>query len=241
VAAEPPPPEEGSKKPTVSLVAELGAVWLWGNTRSITVNGNLAFGIRGGRHQLTANVAGNYGRALVADVWSTSATKIAGGLRYDLFATDKGSIYVLGGAFHDPFAGMRVRGDAGAGWAQRLVETEKHKLVLEGGFQYAHEEYVLAVAPPRKNFWGARVFLGYALKINETLLFSEDLEALAGGTDDAAARFDGQLKSKTGLSVGISKALSLRFGFDLLWDFIPPEGFQPVDTTTSFTLVAKVT
>ena len=248
-------PAEEEPKTEVSLVAEAGLIWLAGNTQSITANGQVAFGIQRDGNRFSLNFGGAYGRSLVStDVvdadgtvirtdteWVDTAKRVFGDARYDRFLVpDLNSIYVSGGAAHDPLAGLRFRAQGNAGYSHLLVNTDMHRFAAEAGFNYTHELYVEEVVPGSQNFVGARLFVGYALNANDIFGFSQSAEALLGGTDNAEARFDGRLLAVTGVTATLSKVFSVKAGFTLSWDFVPPEGFKPIDTTTTLTLVATL-
>jgi len=240
-----PAEEEGEDKPEVRLTAEAGAVWLTGNTRSITANGAVNFGIAHKMNKFGLVFGGSYGRGVAAgdatNTWVETAKRIYGDARYDrVLVADVNSIYVTGGAVHDPFAGFDLRFTAGAGYAHQLVNTDVHNLAAEAGFNYTRDEYVDGVDPNSQNFAGARVFLGYRLTPTESFGFAQSVEGLFGGTDNQDAPFDGRLLSNTEITAQISKIFGIKLGFLVNWDFQPPEGFAPVDTTASVTLVATL-
>ena len=234
--------EDEADNAVVSLVGEAGALWLTGNTASITANGRVAFGVKRAKNKFGLQIGGAYGRAKVEDVWADTATRIFGDVRYDRFLTDRNSLYVLGVASHDPFAGSLAKIGANLGYSRLLVSTDQHSLTAEGGINYTHDEFTgdPLPDPSSQNFVGARLFASYALNLNGTFGISQSVESLLGGTDNEAARFDGSLTAITGLSATITKILSLKIGFALNYDFVPPEGFKPIDTTTSLTLVATL-
>lgn len=270
-AAEAVAEDAAANKPTISLVAEAGVVWLAGNTQSITANGGVAFGLSVGRHAIGLNVGGNYGRSVIKtevdedgdgtidrvdSAWATSATRVFGDLRYDLsIIPDMNSIYAGFGMFHDPFAGYvyRLRGDVG--YSHTIVNTGVHNLVGEAGFNYTRELYVDDVTTDAdddvsvrtQNFVGARLFAGYTLTPSDAFGFFVNVETLLGGTDNVDARFDGRLIAETGVTANLSKVFSIKLGFLLNYDFVPPDvdGVEgpdvgPLDTTTTATLVATL-
>lgn len=254
-------------KPEVSLVAEAGVVWLSGNTASINANGAIHFGIAMKRHSFALNFGGNYGKAVVdtngdgktevgVDTWEDSARRVFGDARYDLSIIPKvNSVYVSGGAFHDPIGGYVIRARGDVGYAHKIVNTDIHKLRAEAGFNYTHELYVDDPTTPvdddraerTQNFFGARIFAGYAVTPNEYFGYFLNVETLLGGTDNQDARFDGRLILDTGITANISKIFSVKLGFLMNFDYVPPDvdgvegpDIKPIDTTTTFTLVATL-
>ncbi len=255
--AEEAPPEEAAAaeeaaaeepKPDVNLVAELGANWLMGNTKSITANGLITFSIAGDGNKFGWNFGGAYGRGLPAatpevpepDVWVENARRIFGGLRYDRsLVPDVNSVYFAGNGLHDTFAGLRLQAAFNAGYSHRIVNTEKHSLVGEAGFNYSYDLFLPEADPEDQHFVGARLFVGYALSL-ASFGFGQSVEALLGGRNNVDAPFDGRVVSTTSVTANINNILGVKFGFVVNYDIAPPEGFQPVDTTTTLTLVATI-
>jgi putative salt-induced outer membrane protein YdiY len=246
-------PAAAEKKPDIDLSAEAGAIWLHGNTKSINANGAVHFGVTHTGNKFSLDFGGSYGRGVVADSgsdeWVEIAKKVGGALRYDRFLIpDVNSIYVGGGANHDPLAGFLVQARGDVGYSHQLVNTPKHALAVEAGFNYTRDQYL---EPPQgigggQNFIGARIAGAYALNVNDNFGFTQGVEALLGGRENQDAGetgFDGRIVSDTALSGSLATFLSVRFGFKLTYDFVPPvkadgTSFEALDTTTSITLVA---
>jgi len=155
-------PAEEEPKTEVSLVAEAGLIWLAGNTQSITANGQVAFGIQRDGNRFSLNFGGAYGRSLVStDVvdadgtvirtdteWVDTAKRVFGDARYDRFLVpDLNSIYVSGGAAHDPLAGLRFRAQGNAGYSHLLVNTDMHRFAAEAGGMIVYQAPVGIVRP----------------------------------------------------------------------------------------------
>ena len=266
--------ESAQKKAEVSLIAEAGVVWLSGNSSSINANGAVRFGVAFGRHRIGVNFGGNYGRSVVdtngdgktrldleneegvSDEWQTTATRVFGDIRYDIsILPDVNSAYVGVGMFHDPFAGFAYRLRADAGYSHKIVNTPVHLLVAELGPNYTRE--LLRNNPDTaddddsstriNNFVGGRLFAGYTLTPNETFGFFLNVETLLGGADNVDGTFDGRLILDTGISANITKVFSIKLGFGMNFDFVPPDvdgvegpDVRPIDTTTMFTIVATL-
>lgn len=239
--------EEEETKPEVDLVAELGAIWLMGNTRSITANGLITFAVSGDGNKFGWNFGGAYGRGVVVDAdgnpsseWVENARRIFGGARYDRsIIQDVNSVFFAGNALHDTFAGLRLQAAANVGYAHQIVNTEKHSLAAEAGFNYSYDLFLEDADPADQHFAGARVFLGYGLTLDQ-FGFGQSIEALFGGRNNLDAPFDGRIISTTSVTANINNILGVKFGFLVNYDIAPPEGFQPVDTTTTLTLVATI-
>ncbi len=246
--------EEGKPKPVVSLVAEAGALWLHGNTKSINANGLVNFSLTHDMNKVGFHFGGAYGRGVVpgsdSDEWVEVAKKIWGGLRYDRYLiADVNSIYVMGAALHDPLAGFQVQARGDVGYSHQLVKTDKHDLKLEGGFNYSRDQFTDEAGGGGQNFYGGRIFAGYALNLDGKFGFQQSIEALLGGRENRDAGesgFDGKLTSLTGITANINSHLGVKFGFGLTYDFHPPvnaetgESFEALDTITSLALVATI-
>ena len=203
----------------------------------------------------TQNTDSN-GVVTIDEAWATTATRVFGDVRYDFsIVPDVNSIYVSVGGFHDPFAGYiyRLRGDVG--YSHTIVNTPIHLLTTEVGFNYTREFLVnnptVAVDDPASvrtnNFFGARIFAGYTLTPNDTFGFWLNAETLLGGATNVDGVFDGRLVLDTGVTANLNKILSIKLGFGMNFDYVPPDvdgiegpDVKAVDTTTTLTIVATL-
>ena len=94
---------------------------------------------------------------------------------------------------------------------------------------------------------GGRLFAGYTLTPNEAFGFYLNVETLLGGADNVDGTFDGRLILDTGITANISKIFSIKLGFGMNFDYVPPDvdgvegpDVRPIDTTTMFTIVATL-
>ena len=250
------PADAPEPKPKVVLSVEAGALWLAGNSKSISANGAVHFGVTHHKNKFGLDFAGAYGSGAVADSgsdeWVELAKNVGGALRYDRFLIpDLNSLYASGGALHDPLAGFLVQARGDLGYSHQLLKNDKHSLVAEGGFNYSRDQYLpIAEGGPGggQNFLGGRVAGAYALNVNDVFGFTQSLEALLGGRQNQDAGeegFDGKITSMTGLSGTLSKVFSVKVGFKLGYDFVPPvkadgTSYEALDTAASITLVATI-
>ncbi len=258
-AAAEAPAEEEKKGPTVTLRAEAGFLGLFGNVESLSGNGLLHFGLNGGRHGFKLNVGGVGGqvRTPILDAdgndtgtkeWVEHARRVFADARYDLkIVPGVNSVYLLGGAFHDFYAGYELRARGDLGYAHQLFSNDRHKLRAEAGFNYTYEWYVDDeddATPSAAHFIGARLFADYALNFNDTFGFTLTEEFLIGGTDnvdsDDPTTPDGRSITVVGLTANINKIFSVKAGYQLAVDIIPAPTFKPVDHTVTFNLVASI-
>ena len=242
--------------PKVGLSIEAGANWAAGNTKSINASGAVAFSVAHARNKFSLDFGGAYGRGVVADSgsdeWVELAKNVGGAVRYDRFIIpDINSIYVGGGALHDPLAGFLIQARGDVGYSHKLINTEKHSLLAEGGFNYSRDQYVPVAEGGTgggQNFVGGRIAGAYALNVGGNFGFTQKLEALLGGRNNQDAGeegFDGKIVSATGISGSFNSIMSVKFGFKLGYDFVPPvradgTSFEALDTLTSITIVATL-
>lgn len=232
------------------LSAELGASLTTGNTDFWTVQATAQ-----GSYRWEANKIGLVGGALggkaTADTdenGSISDEELKAGrvdnakryyadARYDRYlGQEKSSIYVLGGALHDPFAGYDLRTHEQLGYSRQLVKTDTTELVGEIGVDYAQENYVDGVDPNSADIWAGRLMVGLTHQVNETVAFSDHVEVYEAPLNPQDLR----VLNQAALNVGLSEKLALKLSHQLTYDNQPVEGFRPLDQTSMLTVVASI-
>lgn len=182
-------------------------------------------------------------------VWDDdlSAFHIQGDLRYDRFVTPRSALYLLGGAFHDPFQHIVVRPHVQIGVSRAVAQTDKHGVVLEVGVDYALEAYGYYLAtetPPAVDplhVFAGRLYGKYQLTLAPNLSFSEELEGLPGVTTDPARRLSVRMNSVTALNIQLAAGVGLKVGFTAAVNFTPPPETKPYDLAGTVNLVAART
>jgi len=230
------------------LSAEIGGAMAAGNTEFWTVNGLMTGSRKWGRNQLAGELGANLGNGVVdadADGVLSDRERRAGRqrtaqkywteARYDRFVGVKDSIYVLGGALVDPFAGYDLRSHEQVGYSRILLDTDT-KLVGELGIDVAQENYVDGVDPNSANIIAARAMLGFSHKFSENVAFSDTIEAYENVVDPNDLR----ILNEVALTSKLSDTFSLKLSHQLTWDNVPVDGFRKTDHTALATLVASI-
>lgn len=240
-----------TEEPTreAKLSAEAGASWTTGNTDFYTGQGTLMGSYRWNANKVGAQAGALYGKGIAdgnADGLLDederkvgrveNARRFYADARYDRFLNDMNSIYVLGGALQDRFAGYDLRTHEQLGYSRVLVKTDRTNAVAEIGIDFAQENYVAGIDPNSANIIAGRAMLGFSHAFNERVGFAEQVEVYENVLDFQDLR----VLNTASLNVGLSDKLSLKFSHQLLFDNVPVTGFQKLDQTTMATLVASI-
>ncbi len=246
-------PSQKFDEPEGDLSAELGGAFASGNVQYLTVNGLILGGYRWDRNKLTGKLGANIGQAVQeipdeegntdgilsdeerAQGMTRNSQRIDSELRYDRYVGEKQSLYALGGAFVDPFAGYTLRSHEQIGYSRILVDSETTDLVAELGADYAQEFYT-DPSLPLGNIFAARVLVGLQHQFNENVAFSERAEVYENVIDPADLR----LLNEAALTSKLSDKFSLKLSNQLIFDNVPVEGFAKYDQVTLVTLVASI-
>lgn len=250
------PTFEGTKKEAevvekaeYHLAAEFGGALTTGNSEFYTLSAGLNGAYKRGRHQIKlvgGAVAGSSrvdgdGDGTLSDAeksvpMSPNAGRVYGDLRYDLFLSDKDSLYVLFGAFHDKFAGFDYRLHEQLGYSRHLVKTDKTSLIAELGVDFAQENYVAGVDPNSQLILAARGMVGFSYKFNDSVGLSNTLEAY----ENVLTPADLRVLNTASLVAALGSKFSIKLSHGLIFDNVPVEGYRKLDQTMMVTLVASV-
>ena len=246
-------PEEEKAEPETKLSAEFGTSFATGNAIFYTVAGSITASHEWDRNKVGAIGGINLGAAKAdtdgdgllsqaerdADYAQNVKRYFAEG-RYDRFLSDHDSLYVLAGAFQDPFAGYDLRSHEQLGYSRRLVKNDDTEIRTELGFDWAQENYTAeAIAGgsiPYQNVFASRVLLGVSHNFNDNVSVSDTFEYY----QNVVNFNDVRLLNSAALTASISTKLSLKLSHNLIFDNVPVEGFVPLDQTTMATLVATI-
>ena len=234
-----------------------GALFSTGNARSTAITGGTTFLLRRGRHQAFATFLGNYGRAATdADAEPVDTVgNLQGRVRYDVFLSDRWSLFGMVTARHDPFQRLDLRLNVDPGVALYVINQQKQQLRVEAGYDFQYDvrdaETAIAYEPdgspvydaqgefvhlPRTRIThAARLFGGYVNKLDEVVSFSTGLEYLQSLQD--AVRW--RLNWDTSLSTVLVSKLSLSATFTLRLDNDPLPRVRHLDTLSSINLVYR--
>ncbi len=243
------PPEEVVEAPESTVIAELGGTFASGNAVYYAVNGGVTASHKWDKNKLSAAAGINIGAAVAdtdadgllndaerAEGFSQNVERYFGEGRYDRFLSDKDSLYLLAGAFKDPFAGYDLRAHEQIGYSRTLVANDSTNLVTELGFDVAQENYVEGVDPNTQVIYAARLLLGLTHKFNDNVAFTDTFEVYENVIDLEDLR----ILNTASLSSTIATNLSLKLSHSLIFDNVPVEGFENLDQTTMVTLVATL-
>ena len=245
---------EEAEAPEADLSAEVGGAVTTGNTDFWTVKGTLNGGYRWAANKVTLTAMGLTGRNRAdgdADgILSESerevdrqlnALKFDSNLRYDRFLGPKASIYAMGGAYVDTFAGIEYRFTEQAGYSRSLVETDTTQLMVELGAAVIQESRVIPSPRPDdfedyETIFAARALIGLSHTFNENVKFSETIEAY----ENILSPMDLRLINRAALTTQLSENLALKLSNDLYFDNTPVENFRQLDQTTMLSVVASI-
>ena len=254
LAAE--PAFEGTKKEAevvekaeYHLTAEFGGALTTGNSEFYTLSAGLNGSYKRGRHQIKlvggavagssrvdADGDGTLSDAEKAVPMSPNAGRVFGDLRYDLFLSDKDSLYVLFGAFHDKFAGYDFRLHEQLGYSRHLVKNDKLSIIAEIGFDIAHENFVAGVDPNTDLILAARGMVGFSYKFNDSVGLQDTFEAY----ENVRRPEDLRMLNTASLTAALGRKFSLKLSHGLIFDNVPVTGYRKLDQTMMVTLVASV-
>ncbi|MEZ4317433.1 MAG: DUF481 domain-containing protein [Myxococcota bacterium] len=237
------------EKPEGHLTAEFGGALTTGNSEFYTLTAGLKSDYRWGRSKLAlmggavagssrvdADADGTLSPAERSVPMQANARRIYADARYDLFLSGHDSLYVLAGAFHDPFAGYDSRTHEQLGYSRMLVKNDDTKVVAEIGVDWAQENYVELVDPNYKNIIAARGMLGLNHKFSDHVGFDDTLEVYENVIDFEDLR----VLNTASLVSTLSSKLSLKLSHTLIFDNVPVTGFRKTDQTMQVTLVASI-
>lgn len=242
---------------TLEWDLSFGALVSTGNARSTAITGGTTFLLRRSRHQVYATFLGNYGRAAVnADSEPVDTVgNLQGRARYDVFLSDRWSLFGMVTARHDPFQRLDLRLNVDPGVALYVINEQKQQLRVEAGYDFQYDvrdpntaiEYE-ADGTPLYDAQGdfvyvertrithaARLFGGYTNKVSDAVSFSTGLEYLQSLQD--ATRW--RLNWDNSLSTLLLSKLSLSATFTLRLDNDPLPRVKHLDTLSSINLVYR--
>lgn len=242
-------PAEEAAKPEGSLAAEFGGSLTTGNSDFFTLASTVKGGYKWNKNKVSLIAGALYGAGRVDADGSgalngpeltaprvRNAQRFTGDARYDRFFGERNSLYLLAGAFHDPFGGYDLRSHQQFGYSRLLVKSESTEVVTEIGADYAQEKYVSSVDPRYQDIFAARVMIGLKHKFNESVSFEDTFEVYENVIDFADVR----ILNSAALVSKLSGKFSLKVSHTLIFDNVPVEGFQKLDQTTMVTFVATI-
>jgi putative salt-induced outer membrane protein len=161
-----------------------------------------------------------------------SARSFAGLFRASRKLNERLSMYGQYDFLRDVFAGVEQRHIIEGGVSYLAVDSAPHRLRLDAGLGYLHEEH------PDDDLDSATLSLGagYRLEISPTSEFTYEPRYLLPFADTGDWKFD----QDVALKVGLNSFLSLKVSHTLRYAAEPPEGFDKTDRILAVSIVAKV-
>jgi putative salt-induced outer membrane protein len=132
----------------------------------------------------------------------------------------------------DRFAGILNRNAVEGGLAYSWIEQAPHKLVVDAGLGYAHEDRLVGENLSTATFGTGGI---YTLKLSATSEVSEDGHFVFALSDSEDWRYANILA----LTAKITTLFSLKVSNTIRYVNEPVEGFKTTDSITAIALVAK--
>ena len=161
-----------------------------------------------------------------------SARSFAGLFRASRALNERLSVYGQYDFLRDVFAGVEQRHVIEGGVSYLAVDRAPHRLRLDAGLGYLHEEH------PEDDLDSATLSLGagYRLQISPTSELTYEPRYLLPFAETGDWKFD----QDVALKVGLNSFLSLKVSHTLRYTAEPPEGFEKTDRILAVSVVAKV-
>lgn len=144
-------------------------------------------------------------------------------LRVDLGLHDGISAYLYGSFDRDRFAGLASRYQEAAGLAWKAIEQPADLLTLEAGI--GENQQTDVGSGSTASFTAARAAATYKHMLNKTAYAQEAAEVLP----DLQHSKNLRINSATDLVAPISAVISLKVGYVIRFDNLPPPGFKKTD------------
>jgi len=161
-----------------------------------------------------------------------SARSFAGLFRASRALNERLSVYGQYDFLRDVFAGVEQRHVIEGGVSYLAVDRAPHRLRLDAGLGYLHEEH------PEDELDSATLSLGagYRLQISPTSELTYEPRYLLPFAETGDWKFD----QDVALKVGLNSVLSLKVSHTLRYTAEPPEGFEKTDRILAVSIVAKM-
>jgi len=225
-----PPEEEEQYATDLSIAA--GGLFASGNARQIALTTATKLRLRRYEHQITAATAANFARAAKkGENAETTVENYQGLLRYDVFLSNRVSLFVQSVARRDRFQGLDLRLNVDPGVAYHFIQTKNQRLILEIGYDVQHDirrdadrvtetppvapatTPTVTVQPKTRTLHNARGFFGYENKLYAEVSFIASLEHIQNFEDPDVYRlvFDVGLKSTIREKLAIATTYTMRY------------------------------
>lgn len=219
-AAEPPPPFVGE--------AEAGMILITGNSDSQSFAGKAKMS-----YTQDKNIYSAFGHYIKTEANSVeSARNWDVGVRYDRELTDYLGVFVGQKMESDIFAGYLQRDSTDLGLKYYLIKKDDMNWSVEAGYRYSKTQPVTGPVL-YDNF--LRFYTEFNKSFDKTFSFRYWLEYLPNLTDGKAY----QLNTEASINAMLNSIFSLKLGYLVQYQNVPPSGGKETTSTTTLNLVAK--
>lgn len=231
------PAEDDPRIATEANIAA-GGLFSSGNARTVALTTAGKFRLRRDEHQFTTQLAANFARAgKKGEAVDTTVENYQGLLRYDYFFTDSIAAFLQSSARRDRFQGLDLRLNIDPGVAYYFVNTKKHQLRGELGYDLQHDIRRDASRTPgvdkTQTLHNVRTFAGYDNKLYKEVGLTTSFEYLQSVSDLGTYRF----VFDVGLKTNIADNLAIATTYTMRFENKPLPDVEKADSIASVNLV----
>lgn len=244
--------DEEEEQYVTNVALSAGGLFASGNARTIALTSSARLRLRRYEHQITAAAAANFARAAQKNEDARTTVENYQGLgRYDVYVTERISLFAQTILRRDRFQGLDLRMNLDPGVAYHFIQTKHQRLVAELGYDAQHDirrdasrvtttpgatpdaPPIVTVAPKTQTLHNARGFLGYENKLYKEVSFIASLEHIQNFADLEVYRliFDVGIKSTIRDKLAVSTTYTMRY------ENQPLPGVEKADSLASIALV----
>ena len=245
-------PADEDPREATELSVSLGGLFTAGNSRTVALTSAAKLRLRRDEHQFGSAASLNFARAGKRGTpTETTVENVQGLVRYDYFLRNDVSLFLQSTVRRDRFQGLNLRLNVDPGVAYYFIDTRKHKLQTEAGYdlQYdirrddALQPPLAADAPAgsplpdmlekHRTLHNARIFVGYENKLRKEVSLVMSGEYLQNFADSEVFRLVGDV----GLKSNVADRLALATTYTIRYENTPLPNVEKADSIASVTLV----
>ncbi len=247
-------PGADDARQTTEAQISAGGLFSSGNARTLAITTAGKFKMRRDEHQLSVALAANFARgAKKAEAVDTTVENYQGLLRYDYFFSENIAAFVQTSGRRDRFQGLDLRYNLDPGLAYYFINTKKHSLRGEGGYDFQYDvrrdasrvqtpAAVPAGSPPAaplplldktQTLHNVRLFAGYENKLYKEVGLVTGIEYLQNVSDFGTYR----LVFDIGIKTTVADNLAIATTYTMRYENKPLPGVENADSIASVNLV----